>query len=68
MKKVLTISTDTIKRIIFYWWDLKGSSLLKQHLSILRQTTGSILRMDHTYKIVKGLGGISDSKNWVNIL
>jgi hypothetical protein len=44
--------------------------MIDHDLNYLRKTTGSILRIDHTYKFTKCLGAYdtSESKNpqWVN--
>ena len=44
-----------------------GNSQFKAEMKALRQTTGVILRFDHTYKFVKCLGAYSSQEEkWVS--
>lgn len=49
-----------------------GQKQLETQLLHLRKTTGTILRYDHSYKIVKSLGGWKDNGStggkWVQVL
>ena len=49
--------------------NMLGSIEFEKQLLQLRQTTGTILRFDHTYKFVKCLGAYSTQmEKWVHIL
>jgi hypothetical protein len=66
VSKLFALSSRTVKNCIIYWWHSEGYNKLKEQLKTLRQTTGKILRCDHTYKVVSGLGVHHDTK-WVTI-
>ena len=57
-----------IKQIIYTWWTKmpSGRQAHWQHVQYLRRTTGSILRIDHSYKIVKCVG-VQEGETWVTV-
>lgn len=73
----MSIGLKTVEKIIHYWWETCGKNLVQnlsqtgyqfvqEEIEKLRETTGEILRMDHTYDFVKPLAGY-DSKTKRNV-
>lgn len=81
MCKIVTISKYTVESVVVHWWNSHGDiinrniyllfigkNLLEHDLKFLHQTTGSILKLDHTYKFTKCLGAYDKTNNgstWV---
>ena len=61
------ISKELIQKIIATWWYQHHSGrlsfLLEQQQ--LRQETGEVLRIDHTYKVLKCVGVTDTNNKWV---
>jgi hypothetical protein len=55
-----------IKTLLVTWWcqHPTGRAKYLQEQQLLCETTGKVLRIDHTYKIVKCLG-VAQGKQWV---
>ena len=65
IKDFMNISDQFVQTLIQYWWFSTGNRSLNKQINKLRQTTGTILKCDHTYYIVSSLG-ININKLWVS--
>ena len=61
-----TLTAAFIRCLIFVWWEHhpSGRKTYLDHLQSLRCSTGYVLRIDHTYKVVKCIG-VQQKKKWV---
>lgn len=67
LQSILDISVYTIEKIVKFWWFTSGHIILQKKLIQLRQNSGKIFRVDHTYKIVKQLGAYDEEKKvWIS--
>ena len=64
LESLLIISPKLITNILLYWWYNEGKLMLQHNMTELKETTGSVLRIDHTYKITSSFGVSIDGK-WV---
>jgi len=60
----MTLTDNTVQNVVIHWWETVGYQELHKQLKFIRQTRGTILRCDHTYKCVNSLGVTAD-KRWV---
>ena len=66
LAKSLTLTDNTIQKIVHHWWQTVGYSALQSQMNRLRRYHGTILRCDHTYKCVSTLG-VTRDKKWVTV-
>lgn len=77
---LFTFSNKFISVIVDNWWQKEGNNyeVIKSHstvgepnllsqIDLLRRTTGTVIRMDHTYKAVSSIGVTKDGV-WVQYL
>ena len=76
MKKVVnellpsfTVSKAFIRQLLFAWWETHetGRKEYLAHQESLRKSTGLVLRIDHTYKVVKCIG-VQQGDKWVGVV
>jgi len=72
----MNLTVYSIEQHLKFWWNsfgklsfsfyISGKEQLQKQLNIVRELTGKILRMDHTYKFVKMLSAYhSTTSKWV---
>ena len=60
----MKISMSIITSILLYWWNNEGKLEMEENIQNLRRTTGTCIRIDHTYKITSSFGTTIKGK-WV---
>lgn len=66
LEQQMNFSYKTVKHHIQTIWDFELKKRADEDLGKIQQTTGYLLRGDHTYKYVKPLGGYDfKKKTWV---
>ena len=66
LEDLVKLSNNSISNIVYYWWFSFGNNILKEQLCLLRQTTGEVLRVDHTYYCTSTIG-IHSNNMWKSL-